>query len=199
MPRVSDFTAASLPLTGAETVYLVQGGNSRKTTVGEIWNADRSVSRVKLQAAVVAAGQTELTQTGIPSWVNRITISFASLSTNGTSVRQVQIGNGSFVTTGYTGGQGTIGAASAAGGTLSTGFALGFQNRAADVFSGHMTITRLTGNTWVASALGGGASGNIVAVAGGSIALAGALDRLRVTTVSGTDTFDVGSVSVSWE
>lgn len=33
MPKVSGLAAATLPLTGAETVYVVQGGNSRQTDV----------------------------------------------------------------------------------------------------------------------------------------------------------------------
>lgn len=161
--------------------------------------AELAGSLITLGTAVTASSQANIDYTGIPSWVNRITLSFSGLSTNGTNLRQVQIGNGSFVATGYTGGHGTIGAGSAAGGTLSTGFALGFQNLAADAFSGHMTITRQTGNTWVASAIGGGPSGNIAVVAGGSISLAGALDRVRITTVGGADTFDVGSVNISWD
>lgn len=156
-------------------------------------------SLITLGTAITAAGQTTLPQTGIPAWVNRITLSFAGLSTNGTSLRQVQIGDGAYVTSGYTGGHGAIAAGAAAGASISSGFALGLQNLAADTFSGHMTITRMTGNTWAASAYGAGASGNIVAIAGGSITLTGALDRVRVTTVNGTDTFDAGSVGFSWE
>lgn len=35
--------------------------------------------------------------------------------------------------------------------------------------------------------------------AGNSPALAGALDRVRITTVNGTDTFDAGSVNILYE
>ena len=34
---------------------------------------------------------------------------------------------------------------------------------------------------------------------GGTIALSSALDRVRITTVNGTDTFDAGSVNILYE
>jgi len=36
-------------------------------------------------------------------------------------------------------------------------------------------------------------------VGGGLIALAGVLDRVRITTVNGTDTFDAGSINILYE
>lgn len=36
-------------------------------------------------------------------------------------------------------------------------------------------------------------------VGGGNITLSGALDRVRITTVNGTDTFDAGSVNIMYE
>jgi hypothetical protein len=35
--------------------------------------------------------------------------------------------------------------------------------------------------------------------AGATPTLGGALDRLRITTVGGTDTFDAGSINILWE
>lgn len=37
-----------------------------------------------------------------------------------------------------------------------------------------------------------------VAIMGGSKAVSAVLDRVRVTTVNGTDTFDLGNVNVTW-
>jgi hypothetical protein len=34
---------------------------------------------------------------------------------------------------------------------------------------------------------------------GGSVTLSGTLDRVRITTVSGTDTFDAGSINILYE
>ena len=43
-------------------------------------------------------------------------------------------------------------------------------------------------------------SGNIAALLGGGIkTLSTALDRVRITTVNGTDTFDAGSINIMYE
>jgi hypothetical protein len=34
---------------------------------------------------------------------------------------------------------------------------------------------------------------------GGDVSLGGVLDRVRITTVNGTDTFDAGSVNIMYE
>jgi hypothetical protein len=34
---------------------------------------------------------------------------------------------------------------------------------------------------------------------GGNVTLSGVLDRLRITTVNGTDTFDAGSINIMYE
>jgi hypothetical protein len=34
---------------------------------------------------------------------------------------------------------------------------------------------------------------------GGTIGLSGTLDRIRITTVNGTDTFDAGSINILYE
>ena len=46
-----------------------------------------------------------------------------------------------------------------------------------------------------------GSSSTFVTVAFGatSISLGGALDRVRITTVNGTDTFDAGSINIQYE
>jgi hypothetical protein len=38
-----------------------------------------------------------------------------------------------------------------------------------------------------------------VYVSGGAIALSGVLDRVRITTVNGTDTFDAGTINILYE
>ena len=37
------------------------------------------------------------------------------------------------------------------------------------------------------------------AVGAGSLALGGTLDRVRITTANGTDTFDAGSINIFYE
>jgi len=138
----------------------------------------------------------------IPSWVKRITVMFNGVSTNGTSVVQVQIGAGSIVSTGYVSAS-MSGSATSSGTTASTtGFAIYNVNAAADVRSGHFIITNISGNIWVCSfTIGNGANGTTDAACfgGGNITLGGTLDRVRITTVNGTDTFDAGSINILYE
>jgi len=65
----------------------------------------------------VSASSTSVNFTGIPSWVKRITVMFNGVSTNGASNVQIQIGSGSFTTTGYVSASanisGTVGAVGA--------------------------------------------------------------------------------------
>lgn len=139
--------------------------------------------------------------TGIPSWVKRITVILCGVSTNGTSNVQVQVGSGSISTSGYTNSNGITSAGAVSSNASTSGFVLGNINLAADRRSGHMVITNISGNIWVASFIFGGNTSTTDAscFGGGDITLSGTLDRLRLTTVNGTDAFDAGSVNIMYE
>jgi hypothetical protein len=71
---------------------------------------------------------------------------------------------------------------------------------AALVFAGHMTLTLTSSNIWTSSHLGATGASNLALWGGGSSPnLSGALDRVRITTVNGTDTFDAGSINILYE
>jgi hypothetical protein len=155
-------------------------------------------SFVKRQPVATGSGQTTLTQTGIPPWANRVQAVLSLISTNGTSDILVQVGSGSYVATGYLCNyQGFTG--SATGLVASTaGFVIDVDS-AANQQSGTITLDRHPGtNRWVATGMvrRDGSSNGYLA---GEINLGGALDRIRLNTVNGTDTFDAGTVSFSWE
>jgi hypothetical protein len=148
--------------------------------------------------AVASTSGTSIDFTGIPSWVKRVTVMFNGVSTNSTSTRRVQIGSGSVTTSGYSCafGYATTAVASA---TSTAGFDL-INGSAAEVISGHMVITNISGNIWVASAVvttSGGTAG--LYYSGGNVTLSGAIDRVRITTANGTDTFDAGSINILYE
>jgi hypothetical protein len=42
-------------------------------------------------------------------------------------------------------------------------------------------------------------SAGIIGFGVGSLSLSGTLDRVRITTVNGTDTFDAGSINILYE
>jgi hypothetical protein len=147
--------------------------------------------------AVASTSGTSIDFTGIPSWVKRITVMFQGVSTNGTSNRIVQIGtSGGVVTSGYLGATTLIGATVVTT-SVTAGFGI-YTNTAADTVSGQMVITNVTGNAWVASVVVK-LSPTIMAIGGSDLTLGGTLDRIRITTVNGTDTFDAGSINILYE
>jgi hypothetical protein len=156
--------------------------------------------------AVTCAGQTSIDFTGIPSWVKRITVMFDGVSTSGTSLFLVQLGDaGGVEITGYNSRANSITTTPAVTATTNTaGFVLGATAlAAASTYSGTVSIVKLDGNAWVYSSLiirDGTASSNFGA---GSKTLSDTLTQVRITTVNGTDTFDTtpsaGTINILYE
>jgi len=135
--------------------------------------------------------------TSIPSWVKRITIMFNGVSLSGSDHYLVQIGSGSVTSSGYTSLGNAFNQANGTGGTTSTSGFVMFVSDSSGTVYGHMTLTLISGNTWVSSHSGAKLSNNAMA-GGGSVALSGALDRVRITT-TGSNTFDAGSINILYE
>lgn len=144
---------------------------------------------IQIGTTVATTSGTSIDFTGIPSWASRITVMFRGVSTSGTSVVQVQVGSGTLQTTGYIS---TAGASSS-----TTGFAL-YGTTATDLRSGALIILSMGSNSWVSTGTMKTTTANTAAIAG-DVTTAGPIDRLRITTVNGTDTFDAGSVNIMWE
>jgi hypothetical protein len=169
---------------------------------GQFFGTDSAGSRAQLQritsgTAVASTSGTSIDFTSIPSWVKRITVIFRGISTNGASNIQIQLGSGSFTTSGYTGstcitGPGTASAVNSAGLLVVNAGA------AAQYYSGNITITNITGNNWVSSHSIGRDDG-FCTFGGGQIGLSGVLDRVRITTANGTDVFDLGTINILYE
>jgi hypothetical protein len=147
-------------------------------------------------AAVSGSGQTSINFTSIPSWVKRITVMFSSLSTNGTSVPLIRIGDsGGLEDTGYLSAASSIGSVvNSANNTA--GFPLNQAHAAASVYNGIAVIALIDSatNTWAYQMNLGYSNGSTTAVAGGSKALSATLDRLTMIMANGTDTFDAGTL-----
>jgi hypothetical protein len=168
-------------------------------TVTGTLTASGGVSGSITSGTAVTASGTSVSFTSIPSTVKRITVMFNQISTNGTSHYLIQIGSGSFTTTGYLG---ATTAASTGVGTVAvtTGFGVYNNNGAANVIQGNVQITSFGSNIWTASGAVGNSNAAVTAYTGGvSSALSGALDRIRITTVNGTDTFDAGTINILFE
>jgi hypothetical protein len=143
---------------------------------------------------------TSIDFTGIPSWVKRITVMFNGLSTNGSSVPIIQIGSGSVQTTGYLGSATNLSSGGAiATVNFTTGCALFSSCGATTTTRGKCEIVLLGSNQYVMTNLNGWSDNTVTSLSGFGVTLSGVLDRVRITTVNGTDTFDAGSINILYE
>jgi hypothetical protein len=157
-------------------------------------------SSIVSATAVASTSGTSIDFTSIPNWVRRVTVMFRGVSTNGTSPLQIQIGSGSVTVTGYLSGAwlaNTLNAGS------TTGFILMGNNAANTAFSGSIFINLITSNQYISSGVLGQTTNppsvGAAVISGGDVSLGGALDRVRITTVNGTDTFDAGTINILYE
>lgn len=162
-----------------------------------------SGSIITSMTAQASTSGTSIDFTSIPSWVKRITVMFNGVSTNSTSFEIIQIGDsGGIETTGYAGACAIVSNSSSTSVTqLSSGFM--FQNGGSGSYliSGSIVLTLLNAstNTWTASGSVAPAGSLNVHTVGGSKSLSATLDRVRITTVNGTDTFDAGTINILYE
>lgn len=166
-------------------------------------NFDTATVGITSGTAVASTSGTSIDFTGIPAGTKRITVLFNGVSTNGTSQSILQIGDsGGIEVTGYASAGGQIYNVAAGIVAYTTGFGM-VNNIASIAMSGAMTLLLFEGNTWVVS---GTTSSNIAGagvlscqVFGGNKTLSGELDRIRLTNVNGTDTFDAGAINILYE
>lgn len=151
--------------------------------------------------AVASTSGTSIDFTGIPSWVKRITVMLNGVSTNGASFIRVQLGSGSAITSGYLGGRlGVTAGQAVQGANLSSGFDFeSFNASASSLYSGSIVFTLTTGNNWTGNGMLAQQANATMGLVTGYVPLSGTLDRVRITTVNGTDTFDAGSVNIMYE
>jgi hypothetical protein len=145
---------------------------------------------------------TALDFTGIPAGTKRITIMFDGLSSDGSDALLIQMGDaGGVEASGYLGASSALTNGSAViAANYTTGFGI-LNGTAGNIFHGSITLSleKASSFTWVANgqvALSNSATNTLTA---GRKATSAALDRVRVTTLNGTDTFDAGEVSISYE
>jgi hypothetical protein len=150
-----------------------------------------------LMTAQASTSGTNIDFTGIPSWAKRITVMFVGVSTSGTNNFLVQVGSGSFSTSGYLGASSSI-TASVGTSSYTNGFGIR-SGSATAVIHGSLTISNFSGNTWQASSVFSDSANSGTFTTSGSITLGGILDRVRITTVGGTDAFDAGTINVMYE
>lgn len=145
--------------------------------------------------AVNSTSGTSIDFTGIPSWVKRITVMFSGVSLSGTSNYLIRIGAGSVSSSGY------ISSCNNSTGSVATtstsGYLVTVGNAAADLTYGHVTLCLMGSDDWTQQAVLN--NGNTNRISSGWASLSASLDRVRITTVNGTDTFDAGSINILYE
>jgi hypothetical protein len=169
-------------------------------TVGS--NANTGGTLITSGTSVASTSGTSIDFTGIPSWVKRITVMFGGVSTSGTSNIQAQIGSGSVDTAStYLGAVSYTGGTNNSAGTQNTtGFLICNNVVAASTYNGALTFTTIGSNIWCLTGTLSSTSSTIYNFpSSGSKTLSGTLDRVRITTVNGTDTFDAGSINILYE
>lgn len=176
------------------TLVLQSNGTTQLTV-----SSTGAYGQLKSATAQASTSGTSIDFTSIPSWVKRITVMVAGVSTNGTANYMVQIGSGSVVTTGYTDQLSvTTSAGASSVSTYTNGFHFYNTGATGDAAYGHVVLTNVSGNLWIYSS-------NVVStsprmsVGAGGYTLSGVLDRVRITTSNGTDTFDAGSINILYE
>lgn len=135
--------------------------------------------------------------TGIPAGVKRITVMFSLISNSGTSQMAIQLGNsGGFETSGYL----SVARWGANIESSGAGFILGPTGETIGSTYGQFILSLVdsSSNTWVMNGGTGTSNSNYFGCAGNK-SLSAALDRLRVTSVNGTDTFTAGIINVMYE
>lgn len=150
-------------------------------------------------SAFVAASGAAIDFTGIPNWVKRLTLSFNGISTSGTSALILQLGAGAIETSGYLATVvGLFNTGAVIGTDQTAGVALTTSTVATDYLVGNVVLEKQADNTWTVTGNLRKAAGNLFTFSGNKT-LTGALARLRVTTVGGSDTFDTGVFTLKWE
>lgn len=153
--------------------------------------------------AVASTSGTSIDFTSIPSWVKRITVQISAVSTSATggALPAIQIGtSGGVETTGYISYASYTAATSVATSSTSMFLLRAGTSSNADLHYGNAVLTLIGSNTWVFSWSGAMNSGGSYTIAGGgNKTLSGTLDRVRITTSNGTDTFDAGSINILYE
>lgn len=180
---------------GDPTLTIANGTNGQVLRAGATvpaWGA-----QINLGTAVASTSGTAIDFTGIPSWARRVTVMLDEISTNGTSPIVLLVGNGSIVVSGYSSRFDNFNSTVATQ-TGTTGFGLFDDVVASATQTAVAVLSLISGNTWLLHGTGG-SSAPSVGVFSGRIALAGALDRVRITTSGGVNTFDAGSINIAWE
>ena len=195
----SSATTGAVSLAG--TLAVANGGTGLTTagSAGQVLTTDGTTlsygSSIVSGTSVATTSGTAVTFTSIPSWVKRITMVFNGVSTNGSSYPVLRIGSGSVDSTSYVSSS-TVTYGPYLASITSTSSYVIYTDVAANALSGSIELNNVSGNIWIASGVFSLYAANGMVILGGTHTISGTLDRVQLTTINGTDTFDAGSVNI---
>lgn len=207
---------AALTLTHNATDLILPGGLNILTAAGDEaifveyasgdWRcinytkaSGRGIFDITLGTVATTTSGTSHDFTNIPSWVREITINFSGVSTSGTNNMLIIIGDsGGFEVTGYLASAWSTSAGTGVNDTAS--FPITASIAAATIMHGSVKLSLLdpSTNTWTSNGNIGFSNAPSVQVSAGSKSLSAVLDRVRISTSGGTDTFDAGKINIMY-
>jgi len=190
----------------ADAVTTVKIADDNVTTA-KILNANVTPAKlsqpITLETAKATTSGTSVEFTGIPSWVKRITMIFNEVSTNGSNNLDLQIGSGSYVTSGYDTLCSYVGGGSSSVVGFGGGFGIIMGGGTSALCYGRYTLDLIGGNKYIGSGVFHvhqvGIAQFTMQSAGASPVLSGPMDRIRITVIGGSNTFDAGSINIMYE
>jgi len=190
-------TVVAVTSTGASITGTITGSSTVAGSTGILYPLTSGTAQATTSG-------TSIDFTSIPSWVKRITVMFngISVTTGGVAgssiIVQIGYSGGLLTTSTYLGATTTIAAA-----VVTTAYSNGFMIETAPVaartYQGIMTLVNITGNGWCELHTLGLSDVARCVTGAGFATLSGVLTQIRITTQSGTDTFDAGTVNILYE
>lgn len=196
-------TIASANLTTALTLAGAAGTNGQVlTSAGSGLPSWTTVSAgYTLGTPVATTSGTAVDMTGIPSGIKQIILSFNAVKTSGTSRKLIQIGDsGGIETADYWSQSSRLKSATVESQlTNSAGFTLN-SVVAANAIQGSVifSLENATTNNWTIMGILGNQGVGEQYLLSGMKELSAVIDRLRITTEGGVDTFTAGEINISY-
>jgi hypothetical protein len=189
--------ATKVAVTGDVTI-----SNAGVTAIGSAKVLPAMLSQpFTLATSQASTSGTSINFTGVPSWAKQLTVMFDGVSTNGTTRVQVQLGDaGGIEATGYVSSatQTTENVNVGGVGSFTTGFPISYGSAGANR-TGALVLNLMGSNKWVAHGVMIDNSSASTSQTAGVKTLSDTLTQVRITTTNGTDTFDAGAISISYQ
>jgi hypothetical protein len=171
-------------------------------TTAKILNANvtpAKLSQPYTQGSTVALSGVSVEFTGVPSWATLISIAVKGLTFTALDGLILQIGDGSINTSGYLGSCAVLSPTSSfTSRTDSLEISPSFTS--AQLLDVDISLKKIgTSNSWVLSSLSAFSAASVLNYSVASKTLSGALDRFRLTSISGSPSFDGGTASISYQ